>query len=166
MILLLPLILLAAAQQCPYCRWNACTQTVGGLYSCSDCYLGALVNFNLPDPYIHDPVNIGICMFCPAVCLSCEYAVISEAHSPPLVAINCTECIQGNVVSSYNGSCVACPGQCVTCVCGPDNCSTTICTQCADGYTLNQTENRCVANEGRLLVATETVAPESIQDGS
>jgi hypothetical protein len=36
---LLPLIVFVVAQQCPYCRWNACTLTEGSLASCSDCYL-------------------------------------------------------------------------------------------------------------------------------
>jgi hypothetical protein len=47
MFFLLPLIVFVAAQQCPYCRWNACSLTEGSLASCSDCYLGTLVNFQL-----------------------------------------------------------------------------------------------------------------------
>lgn len=45
MFYLLPLIIFAAAQECPYCRWNACSLTIGSLANCSDCYLGALVNY-------------------------------------------------------------------------------------------------------------------------
>lgn len=68
---LLPLIILGAAQECPYCRWNACTISIGSLASCSDCHTGALVPFQLDEDNGIGPVNLGICQLCPANCGAC-----------------------------------------------------------------------------------------------
>ena len=109
MFFLLPLIVFVAAQQCPYCRWNACTLTAGSLASCSDCYLGTLVNFQLKESGNIANVTMGICVFCPDNCNSCEYALLSPAMSTQVHAINCTDCVSGFVNSYLSGRCEPCP---------------------------------------------------------
>jgi hypothetical protein len=151
MIFLLPLIILAAAQQCPYCRWNACNQTIGSLCSCSDCYLGTLVNFQLDQDGLSSPVNIGICVLCPANCHSCQYAVMAPGMSTPIPAVNCTSCASGYTNSYFNGQCEPCPANCVTCSCVFNDCSRRDCTQCAPGYTVNATTGQCDPNTRLLL---------------
>jgi hypothetical protein len=49
MILLLPLIILAAANPCPYCKWGYCEFTEGHIAKCSACYeLAALIPLVIP----------------------------------------------------------------------------------------------------------------------
>ena len=103
---LLPLIILAAAQECPYCRWNACTLTEGSLASCSDCHTGALVNFELAEDGGIGPVNLGICQLCPTNCNTCEYAVLPQSGGGAgLPAVKCTSCGSGLTVNAETGQC-------------------------------------------------------------
>jgi hypothetical protein len=137
MFFLLPLIVFVTAQQCPYCRWNACTLTEGSLASCSDCYLGTLVKYQLNEPGSMTNVTLGICVFCPSNCNSCEYAMLSPAMSTPVLAINCTDCAPKFVNSYFNGSCQPCSENCITCSCIMNDCSMTMCSECAPGFTIN-----------------------------
>ncbi len=154
MIFLLPLIILAAAQQCPYCRWNACTITTGGLASCSDCYLGTLVNYQLKEAGISNPPTIGICVLCSTNCNSCSYAVMTPAMSTPIPAVNCTSCAQGFTTSYFNGQCAACSANCINCSCVFNDCSQTTCVACNSGYTLNSSSGLCYSN--RLLTGVDS----------
>ena len=139
MIFLLPLIVLAAANPCPYCKWDACTFTLGSLANCSACYdIAALVPIKIPPTAINGPLGpIGVCQLCPPHCITCEYAVQSPAMSLPVPSINCTKCAQGYINSYFNGSCLACTANCVKCQCVFNSCSATSCSECAPGYTLN-----------------------------
>lgn len=42
-LIVLLLLVVLAAQQCPYCAPGACTTNTHGLSSCSRCWIGALV---------------------------------------------------------------------------------------------------------------------------
>ena len=111
---LLPLIMFASAQECPYCRWNACTLTEGCLASCSDCHTGALVNFQLDDPNA-PTTTVGICVLCPGDCATCEYAALPRDGIEGLAAANCTSCNAGSVHDASNGKCVPCSMHCGVC---------------------------------------------------
>ncbi len=46
-ILFLCLVVLAATQACPLCKWNACSTTWTGFQNCSECESGALAQFEI-----------------------------------------------------------------------------------------------------------------------
>ncbi len=77
MIFLLPLIILAAANSCPYCKWDACSFTLGSLPNCTACYdVAALVPIILPHTPISPPSGpLGVCQLCPDHCSACVYAL-------------------------------------------------------------------------------------------
>ena len=77
MIFLLPLIALAAANPCPYCKWDACSFTIGSLPVCSACYdVAALVPVKIPHTSIYYSLGpIGVCQLCPDHCSVCVYAL-------------------------------------------------------------------------------------------
>lgn len=80
MISLLPLIalaVLAAANPCPYCKWDACSFTIGSLPNCSACYdVAALVPIKLPHTSINPSLGpLGVCQLCPDHCSACVYAL-------------------------------------------------------------------------------------------
>ena len=100
MIALLALIVLAAAQECPYCRYDKCTLSAGSHASCSECHTGALVYYKLFEPSSCESTFLGICQLCPDNCGACEYAVVSQ-----LPILNCTSCASGFVNNPANGKC-------------------------------------------------------------
>lgn len=137
MILLLVLLVLASAQECPYCVYDACQITTQGLGNCSACNVGALVYVQAGNSF--GPIfeeTIGICQPCPSGCLTCAYGMISPAMSAGIVTINCTSCAQYYAYNYSNGNCAACSANCLSCECSGDTCPMTFCSTCASGYTM------------------------------
>ena len=136
MIFLLPLIILAAANPCPYCRYDQCTYTEGSYGSCNECYsMAARLNMEVPASDTNAAIqNIGICQLCPDHCNSCEYAMLSPSHSTPIHTLNCTDCQEGYINSYFNGTCLACPDNCESCYCIFNACSAVYCETCDEGY--------------------------------
>lgn len=117
MIFLLPLIVLAAANPCPYCKWNACAFTVGSLPNCSACYdIAALIPVKVPATSENSEVSpLGVCQLCPEHCGACEYEFVQPIIGPPLPVINCTYCYDGYTTNHYTGKCDPCPANCDSC---------------------------------------------------
>ena len=112
------LIVIAAAQICPYCAPGACTTTTHGLSNCSKCWTGALVKVQtvvLPplSPFASD--TIGICQLCPKGCITCNYAVIAPAMSIAFQGINCTSCERAHTYNYATGFCSKCSANCIRC---------------------------------------------------
>ena len=116
MIFILPLIILVAANQCPYCKWDNC-DTSGPLASCSQCYdFAAAVPLKIskfpvnPDIILAEDINT--CQLCPDHCHTCEYALIVPDWTAPRPALNCTKCHEGYIRNLVNGGCDACIATC------------------------------------------------------
>lgn len=145
MIALLLFIILAAANPCPYCKWDSCQLTEGSLPNCTSCYdIAALVPIKI------DYTLITVCQLCPDHCSACEFAVQSLAFASSIPVINCTKCLDGYINNNYNGSCVGCPSNCEECECDGRGCPVTHCIRCDNGYTLVN-DTSCVKNQGRRL---------------
>ena len=110
MIIFLALLALTAAQQCPYCAWNACSSTFNGLANCSACDQGALVplqTFTLISGHaVSTGEFIGVCQLCPQGCTSCEYTMIDPSMSVAFNAINCSNCVSGYTYNYSSGGCL------------------------------------------------------------
>ncbi len=151
MIFLLPLIVLVAANPCPYCKWDACTFTLGSLANCSACYdVAALVPVKIPATSINPPVEpIGVCQLCPEHCGACEYALAVPSYAPPVPIINCTSCAQGYTNNHFTGKCDPCPANCSSCHFEVINLANSVpyyvinCTNCPNGYTNNYFTGQC-----------------------
>ena len=79
MISLLPLIALAAlaaANPCPYCKWDACSLNIGSIPVCSACYdVATLVPVKIPNTTFSYLGPLGVCQLCPDHCSSCAYVL-------------------------------------------------------------------------------------------
>ncbi len=74
--IILMLITLASAQQCPYCEWNACTVNPQGIASCSQCSSGALLQVTTAPSSPFAGYSIGVCQLCATGCQSCQYTLL------------------------------------------------------------------------------------------
>lgn len=111
------LLSLVAAQNCPYCEWNACSITQTGFANCSACSYGALSTMQVYSPTqgAEDSQVVGVCQPCPVGCSSCQFATLCPAMSPCFFAMNCTQCESMYAYAYAYGGCVACPANCLTC---------------------------------------------------
>lgn len=116
MLVLFTLIVLAAAQTCPYCEYNACVVTPQGLGNCSSCNQGALVPLTAGSSYGSSYAEtIGVCMLCPTNCLACQYGSFWATMGPENVGIYCTNCASGTAYDAVTGDCLTCPSNCLVC---------------------------------------------------
>lgn len=151
MIFFLPLIALVAANPCPYCKWNACSFTIGSIPNCSACYdVAALVPIKLPSSSLSSLFGpFGVCQLCPSHCSSCQYALAEPSYAQPIPIINCTSCAVGYTTHHFTGKCEACPSNCDDChfqVLAPANSMpypVINCTSCHSGFTNNYFSGDC-----------------------
>lgn len=137
MIILICLIVLASAQQCPYCEWDACTTTSQGLGNCSACSQGALVSVEAGLSYgTFYTETVGVCMLCMIGCSACTYGGFAAAMAPLSVGIYCTNCNSGYAYNYVYGNCSLCPANCLSCQCNGDTCYELMCLSCAPGYSV------------------------------
>ncbi len=141
MIIFLLLTSLVAAQNCPYCRSDACEEVVPSIYSCKACNIGTIVPVAIVPTDQHGPVSLQICQLCPDHCYECNFTVYTPFKGPPFPAVNCTSCASRYINNQFNGKCQACPPNCLECYCKATlyyPCNSTLCKVCDAGYTLNE----------------------------
>lgn len=155
---LLLIISLASAQQCPYCDYNACTVNSNGVASCSQCSSGTLIQVQTLNNFSYPGQTIGICQLCPTGCLNCQYTMLSPSMSPAFMALNCTTCAQAYTYNYYTGNCVACSAGCSTCLCETSGCSI-VCTACSSGYSLSGMN--CIATTVALQETQTSTIPST-----
>ena len=147
MLYLLALIALAAANPCPYCKWDACSFTDGSIASCSECNdIAGLVPVRITGASPLD--EIGVCQLCPNYCKRCEYALKRPFSNNPIPALTCVDCNYGYTTNPENGQCTKCPNHCSSCICTKLGCEFPCCDACEPGYTLQKRAN----GEGRECV--------------